>query len=153
MKKLVVILMAVVMVVIGIMVMTNDNAKAERIEGAVYGKYGSEVMDWLEEWVNAVGDGRHHNSLDENGYFKGYGVIDGNYFEKEYGKELNIENMYEIYEDIYGDDLGVDIVCAGFYDDYAVYKISATSDTISIGSYDGTEYYKGDMYFMVCFEE
>lgn len=159
MKKVITILsmvfLMVIMVAMGFVKAETDDVK---IEGAVYGAAESEVYGWLAEWIDACGDERAlTGTLDENGYYRGFGVVDACWFEEEYGVECSVENMRAVLESEYDLDR-FDVVTAGFYDDYTVYKMVVGSKNTAIGNHydydinDWVYYYEGEMYFMVVYE-
>jgi len=157
MKKVVGIFMAMVMVFVMIGTVYGEAKVDVKIDGAVYGISGSVVYDWIGEWAKSVGDGRTGSEL-KNGYYKGYGVIDAKWFIEEYGCDPTVENITNVLTDAY-DLEKLEIVTAGFYDDYTVYKMFAKSKTMAIGNTydynlnDYVDYYEGDMYFMVVYED
>lgn len=161
MKKVTLTMM--VMVLIGCIIMIIANAETANVvdvcdDRNVHHKSASEVYNWVYEWIQAVGDKRNADQKLVDGYYRGYGVIDGIEFEKEYGCAPNAENMEAILRTQY--DLSeFSIVVSGYYEDYAVYKMIAKSDTQAIGgSYNyetgkSVDYYAGDMYFMIAYDD
>lgn len=160
MKRFTTILMVVVLMVcltMAFLTNVNANENVNTNDQFVHHKSCSETLDLLAEWVKSAGDGRERDEL-VNGYYRGYGVIDGVYFEESYGCSLTPESIEEALTrgcELSEFRLGV----AGYYDDYIVYKMYARSETESIGrEYDYeteeyVEYYEGDMYFMVCYDD
>ena len=157
MKKVIgILLLVVVMVVMVATVLANDTTvKAEEFEGIVYDNDRYVVMDMLEDWCKSVGDTRAlDRTFDENGYFRGCGILIANEFVDEFGVECNIDNMKQI---LAGNGITeCSIVKAGYSDDYAVYKMEVKSEDVELGTvYEDNEwksYYEGFMYFMVVYE-
>ena len=159
MKKVVLVFMAIVLVSLAIGMAFGENAKINTeaiVDGACYDKEFYEAEDLVKEWILSVGDKRNAEKKLIDGYWYGYGIIDGYGFNDDYGCNPTIENIKEILGTKY--DLSkFEIVVAGYIDDYAVYKMVAESETETIGyewnyeteEYD--EYCKGSIYYMVVY--
>jgi len=150
MKKVIGIFMAMVMV---FLVISMNVSLADEI---VKGYYGSEVQDFLEEWMRAQQKDEKYfkDTTDEFGYYYGHGVVLADEFEKLYGVEWNEESMYDVLSEHY-ENLELEVTTIGFYEGYNVYLMKAKS-TEPVGykySYGEEEpYYEGEMIFMVCIE-
>ena len=143
MKKLVAVLMVLVMVfAIGI-------ASSEKVVPYT----GSRVYGWLEEWCRAQGYEEYlgYGAIDDNGYYRGIGVVSNKSFKEQYGTDFNEESAYATLAGVY-DGLEMYIKTIGFYEGYEVYKMVAKADEpIGTVNMEGTpvEYCAGEMIFMI----
>lgn len=157
-----IIMVVMMMVCITMVVLTNANANLETVvddtrDRFVYGESGSDVYAWMHEWVRDAGDGRSSREL-VDGYFRGYGVIDGKFFEETYELSPTPENIHEVLTSNL-ELTACTVTVAGYYDDWTVYKMYAKSEKEPIGfdyeheSGEYKNYFEGDMYYMVVFED
>ena len=149
-----IILFVLVVLLVGFIIVKAETniVNEETISGMVYGETGSTVYDWLEEWVSIYDEEARKNTIDDNMYYKGFGVIDAYEFEEEFQCSCTLENIEKVEKEHF-DLEHYDVKLVGFYEDYNVYKMEAKSNTTPIGYeyVNGVEvnYYGGYIYFMV----
>lgn len=156
--RIILIVVLVAVMVVSVLVKAENVNVEEKFDGAVYGEDPSVVYGWLcNEWVPNVGNEKFNNTIYDDGVYRGYGVVDACAFKEEYGLDFTFENMESVLA-----EHGVtefDVVTAGFYDDYTVYKLKAKAETESIGTmynYENEEwqkFYDAEVYFMVVFKD
>ena len=124
-------------------------------EKVVKDHYGFEVQGWIEEWAHHNGYDRYIDEsriLDENGYYRGYGLVDNGDFVNEYGIEFNEDTCCDVLASHYK-GLEMEIKLIGFYENYEVYLMKCKADE-PIGSVysEGKtiDYCAGEVIFMIC---
>ena len=150
MKKVVMVLIMLVMVIMA--VAANAAEDIVRSDNEII--YGSTVQGWIEEWAKKNGYEEYLAScMDENGVWRGYGVIDADAFEEMYGFEVSDENLIKVAHEA-SDKVEIEIRYVGEYEGFAIKVMKCFSNgeqIIGYDDYDGTEipYYSGEMLYMV----
>lgn len=164
MKKVIGILLVFAVILVGYYIFANAEMTMvknnETIEfDVVHGMTGSNVDELINEWCEAIHrENAKFDTIDENGYFTGSGVLDMNEFEEEYGMPCNSWGMEKVLNEQLDYDLKeFNITVAGYIGDYSgsytIYKMEAKTESKPIGYVyiDGehVDYYEGCVYFMV----
>ena len=160
MKRFVGIIIALVMVVtiVSIILVKAENVDDKfRINGSVIREDYYSVEDDLYDWIKAGGDERHIlKDVDEDGIYRGYGLLNATEFEQMTNKEFTFEAMEQYYKDC--EDMGelkeFSIVTAGFKDDITIYKMDIKTGK-QLGAYNNegnwNEFNEASMYFIVVY--
>ena len=145
MKKVIGIFMTMVMVFVFVSMAVSENPK---------GYSGSEVYTMVEEWARAQHKDNYLDSKVIDGSYCTCGVIETSDFKELTGNDFTVDELVDVY--YHSRDYGFDwdvtnasVKLVGFYEGYDVYELNINTN-LPIGTYDGEDYYNGNVIFMVC---
>ena len=122
-------------------------------EGNVKNGDPSEVCGWTVEWLAQNGMYEDYNQVFRNGCYYVYGVLNGAELGRIYGvdewSEDTISSLYLSDECPYEvTEVSIDVI--GSYNGFNIYLMKIGSNTPLGTTFDGIDYYQGEIVFMIC---